>query len=107
MRMCAPQDTIIKELGKGTFGSVFKCKDSKHNDHVALKIIRSIDRYIESAKIESEILDDIFDKQNAHKANLCVKMYSRFRYGGTLPVVVDFFCPEVNSHCCLRWHALM
>lgn len=80
------QDTIIKELGKGTFGSVFKCKDSKHNDHVALKIIRSIDRYIESAKIESDILDDIFDKQKTHNVELCVKMYSRFRYEGILHI---------------------
>jgi len=72
--------TIIKNLGKGTFGAVYKCKDSKHNDHVAVKVIRSISRYIDSAKIEADILHDVFDKQNASKVNLCVKMYSRFRF---------------------------
>jgi dual-specificity kinase len=77
------EDAITKELGKGTFGVVLKCKDLKHNDHVALKIIRSIDRYIDSAKIESDILDDVYDKQNAQGVNLCVKMYSRFRFEGT------------------------
>ena len=80
--VCYTQDTITKELGKGTFGSVFKCKDSKHNDHVALKIIRNIPRYIDSAKIESDILDDVFEKQSSTGVDLCVNMYSRFRHEG-------------------------
>lgn len=83
-RTLSIEDRIIKELGKGTFGSVYKCFDSKHNDHVALKIIRSIKRYIDSAKIEADILDDIYDKQHQRGVNLCVKMYSHFRFEGTL-----------------------
>jgi dual-specificity kinase len=84
------EDAITKELGKGTFGVVLKCKDLKHNDHVALKIIRSIERYIDSAKIESDILDDVYDKQNAQGVNLCVKMYSRFRFEGTRICLIAF-----------------
>lgn len=80
--MYSYKDRVIRELGKGTFGSVFKCHDSKHNDHVALKVIRSISRYIDSAKIEAELLDDIYDKQNAQNLNVCVKMFSHFRFGG-------------------------
>ena len=41
--------TIIKELGIGTFGKVLYCNDSKHNDHVAIKVIRKIEKYVESA----------------------------------------------------------
>ena len=76
----------MKELGKGTFGSVYKCHDSKHNDHVAVKVIRSIKRYIDSAKIEADLLDDIYDKQNAQGLNVCVKMYSHFRFEGRLRI---------------------
>lgn len=80
--MYSYKDRVIKELGKGTFGSVYKCHDSKHNDHVALKVIRSISRYIDSAKIEADLLDDIYDKQNAQGLNVCVKMFSHFRFEG-------------------------
>lgn len=61
---------------------MFKCNDSKHRDQVAVKIIRSIKRYIESAKIEAEILDDIYDKQKERNVNVCVKMYSHFKFDG-------------------------
>ena len=75
-------DRVLKELGKGTFGAVFKCSDMKHDDHVAVKVIRSIQRYIDSAKIEASILDDIYDKQKNRGVNLCVKMYSHFKFDG-------------------------
>lgn len=75
-------DVVRKELGKGTFGKVFSCKDKKYNDSVAIKVIRSIKRYVESAKIEADILDDIFTKQKASGTDMCVKMFSQFRLDG-------------------------
>ena len=62
----------------GTFGKVYQAHDTKHNTTVALKIIRSIDKYIDSAKIESEILSDIYKRQKKVSSALCVKMYSSF-----------------------------
>ena len=53
-------DIAKKQIGIGTFGKVFLCKDLKHQDHVAIKIIRKIDRHIESAEIEKDILNDIY-----------------------------------------------
>lgn len=50
----------LSELGIGTFGKVFKCLDLKYKDDVAIKIIRQIPKYVESAEIEREILDDIY-----------------------------------------------
>jgi serine/threonine protein kinase len=98
-------DEIRELLGKGTFGKVFKCKDAKHNDSVALKVIRKINRYIDSAKIEADILKDIFGHQENHqnnqnnsnsadssseRYNYCVKMFSSFYYQGTEDSVVCF-----------------
>lgn len=77
-------DEVKKELGKGTFGKVFGCKDLKHNDSVAIKVVRSIKRYVESAKIESDILHDIYTKQKAKDIDICVKMFSRFHFDGKL-----------------------
>ena len=76
--------TIIKELGIGTFGKVLYCNDSKHNDHVAIKVIRKIEKYVESAEIESRILGTIYEQQKTKEKNtrLCVKLYSHFRLNG-------------------------
>lgn len=75
-------DEVQKELGTGTFGKVFLCKDQKYNDYVAIKVVRSIKRYVESAKIEADILDDIYAKQKSSGADVCVKMFSQFRFNG-------------------------
>ena len=53
-------DVVESELGKGTFGKVFGCKDLKYGDNVAIKIIRRIAKYVESAEIEKEILNNVY-----------------------------------------------
>lgn len=75
-------DRMDKEIGKGTFGKVFESYDSKWKDFIAIKVIRSIQKYIDSAQIEAEILDDVYLKQKKHKVDLCVKMYSTFTFNG-------------------------
>ena len=47
---------ITKWLGDGTFGRVLEVKDLKYNEYYAMKVIRSVKRYIESAEIEANIL---------------------------------------------------
>ena len=49
-------DEIIKQCGLGTFGKVFLARDHKRDEQVAIKVVRNIRRYIESAKIEADIL---------------------------------------------------
>ena len=61
---------------------MFKCHDKKHDDYVAIKVVRAIKRYVKSARIEAKILDYIFDKQKEFNVNLCVKMYSHFKLHG-------------------------
>jgi serine/threonine protein kinase len=74
---------IMDELGKGTFGKVFRCRDLKHKDVVAIKVIRKISRYIDSAKIEASILNDVYEKQKHYKHKHCVKLYSHWKLDGT------------------------
>lgn len=73
---------IINELGAGTFGKVYYCKDSKYNDYIALKVVRSISRYVDSAKIEADILSKVYNKQKEYNSNFCMKMFSHFDYNG-------------------------
>ncbi|KAJ1427054.1 kinase-like domain-containing protein [Ochromonadaceae sp. CCMP2298] len=80
---------IIKRLGIGTFGAVFKCHDSKHGDVVALKVVRSIKRYIDSAQIEARVLHDLFDQQKAKGVDVCLKMYSHFKFDDHYCIVCE------------------
>jgi dual-specificity kinase len=50
---------VLGHLGDGTFGRALKCKDNKTSEVVAVKIVRAVDRYAESAKIEANILKDL------------------------------------------------
>ena len=77
------------ELGLGTFGKVFKCKDLKHDDYVAIKVIRKIEKYIESAEIERDILNDIYEEQKRARKSYCVKLYSSFKSDGHFFMVME------------------
>lgn len=76
-------------MGKGTFGKVFKCFDSKHKENVAIKVVRNIKKYIDSAKIEAKYLSDIYDKQLEKGSNYCVKMYSHFYWNSYYIMVFE------------------
>ena len=43
-------------LGKGTFGTVLQCYDSERNENVAIKVVRAVDKYKQSARFEITIL---------------------------------------------------
>lgn len=75
-------DRIEKEIGCGTFGKVFDCLDTKHNQNIAIKVVRNIPKYVDSAKIEARILDEIYRHQKRSNTSGCVKLYSHFHYEG-------------------------
>lgn len=76
-------------LGKGTFGKVLGCRDDKYGDNVAIKIVRNIKKYTESAQIEAEILSTVYDMQKKHKKHLCVKLFSHFYHDGHFCMVFE------------------
>eukprot|EP01036_Dinobryon_divergens_P028699 gene28699-37687_t len=80
---------LDKEIGKGTFGKVFQCYDTKREKSLAVKVIRSIKKYIESAQIEADILDDVFEQQKRLEVEFCVKMYASFRFDGHYCLVFE------------------
>jgi dual-specificity kinase len=51
------KDKVIGIAGQGTFGTVLECFDNKHKEKVAIKAVRSVDRYLDAAKIEIEMLE--------------------------------------------------
>jgi dual-specificity kinase len=50
---------VNRLLGEGTYGKVVECYDHKRRRLVAVKMIRSIRKYREAAKIEVRVLDHL------------------------------------------------
>ena len=97
---------IIRDVGLGTFGRVVQCEnlrregqqqqqqstprcdrqcypndnnnDSYHNRTVAIKIVRNVKRYYESAVIEADICERVNREQSRLNKDLCAKMLDRF-----------------------------
>jgi dual-specificity kinase len=79
---------IIKLLGQGTFGKVVQCFDKVNREHVAIKIIRNIQKYRDAAKIELRVLSTLkkFDNENL---NHCIHLRECFDFRGHICIVTD------------------
>jgi serine/threonine protein kinase len=94
--LMAPPGTLLDDryeingdLGLGTFGRVLCCRDLKREgEEVAVKVIRSIKRYEESAKIEFGVLLDV-NKRGGRGVELCVKMLDNFIHAGHFCMVFE------------------
>ena len=49
----------MKHLSDGTFGRVFEVKNIENDKIYACKMIRAVERYVDSAKTEKDILEKI------------------------------------------------
>ena len=85
---------IITELGRGSFGIVFKCWDHKRSEEVAIKIIKSKAKYREAGNFESILLDQIRE-QDISDNSFIVKKYKSFEFREHLCIVFELL------HCTL------
>jgi dual specificity tyrosine-phosphorylation-regulated kinase 2/3/4 len=79
---------IIDNLGKGSFGTVMKCFDHKMGVEVAIKAIRSAAKFVQQAKVEIDILNNInsWDPENTHHA---IRMLDTFTFRGHKMIVFE------------------
>lgn len=99
---------IIREVGLGTFGRVVECLDLKRrsthhtrNDryrgqdpYVAIKIVRNIKRYCNSAKIEASIVQQI-NRREGRGLSHCVIMHDAFSFDGHYCLVFESLGPSL------------
>lgn len=95
--------------GQGTFGTVLDVIDTKYNDELAVKVVRSVKRYSEAALVEEEILRKIREKDpdresyaidnffiifnlSSFNCRLCVRLKGKFEiyYRGRKHVCLSF-----------------
>lgn len=83
---------MLRLLGDGTFGRVLLAHDTHNDRQVAIKIIRNVKRYVENAKIEADILEDIHRADPTGTSSRSAIMYDTFMHG--------------NIHFCLVFEPL-
>jgi serine/threonine protein kinase len=87
-------DEVLHESGVGTFGKVFLCRDKRLGRTVAVKVVRSIPRYTEAAKIEADILEDV-NRADPAGVSLCVRFFQAFDYCGHYCMVFEALGPSL------------
>jgi hypothetical protein len=90
---------VTRHLGEGTFGKVAEVVDhygihGAQGPKIAVKIIKSVDKYREAAKLEINVLEKLNSKDPKGK-NLCVKMLNWFDYCGHICIVFELLGTSV------------
>jgi len=67
----------LKLAGQGTFGTTIYVYDMKRKQEVAMKIIRSVPRYLEDAQVEVDILTKLTESDPDSKSGI-VNLYNSF-----------------------------
>lgn len=93
---------VVRDVGLGTFGRVVECLDLRRahkstggrgrgeSDYVAIKIVRSVRRYHDSATIEANIVEGV-NRRGGRGISHCVNLHTSFTW---------------NSHYCLVFENL-
>ena len=107
--LIADRYEITKQLGEGTFGKVAEVIDHRHHlqqqrsssaddssstPRLALKIIKSVEKYREAAKLEINVLEKINAADPVGKY-LCVAMRHWFDFSGHICLVFDLLGASV------------
>lgn len=81
-------------MGQGTFGKVVRCKDTLRDREVAIKIIRSIQKYTDAAQIEIRVLKALREEDPLNE-NKCIHLIDTFTYRSHVCIVSELLGQSV------------
>ncbi|KAK0622839.1 kinase-like domain-containing protein [Immersiella caudata] len=85
---------MIRLLGQGTFGKVVQARDKRRNKLVAIKIIRSVQKYRDASKIELRVLATLKANDEENR-NRCIHLRDCFDFRGHICIVMDLLGQSV------------
>ncbi|OLN83331.1 Dual specificity protein kinase lkh1 [Colletotrichum chlorophyti] len=85
---------MVRLLGQGTFGKVVQARDRSRNKAVAIKIIRSVQKYRDASRIELRVLATL-KANDAENRNRCIHLRDCFDYRGHICIVMDLLGQSV------------
>ena len=68
-------DKILNKLGVGTFGCCLECYDEKRHSKVAVKIIRSVKKYLDQAIDEINIIEKLNNLDSNNNSYVYIPYY--------------------------------
>jgi dual-specificity kinase len=89
------KDEVQKLLGQGTFGKVVQARDRRRGGSlVAIKIIRSVQKYRDASRIELRVLSTL-KANDTENRNRCIHFRDCFDYRGHICIVMDLMGQSV------------
>jgi dual-specificity kinase len=85
---------MVRLLGQGTFGKVVQAKDKRRNKPVAIKIIRSVQKYRDASRIELRVLATLKANDEENR-NRCIHLRDTFDFRGHICIVMDLLGQSV------------
>ncbi|ORY46873.1 kinase-like protein [Rhizoclosmatium globosum] len=89
-----PRYKIIRLLGQGTFGKVVEAYDRTRNAKVAIKIIRSIQKYRDAAKVEVRVLNAL-KKNDPMNLKRCIHLLTYFEHRNHTCMVFELLAQSI------------
>ncbi|CAL5389602.1 unnamed protein product [Camellia sinensis] len=89
---------ILSKMGDGTFGKVLECLDYERKEIVAIKIVRSINKYREAAMIEIGVLQEL--SRHDVGSTRCVQIRDWFDYRNHVCIVFEKLGPSLYDFLC-------
>ncbi|XP_078432240.1 serine/threonine-protein kinase AFC3-like isoform X2 [Wolffia australiana] len=80
-------------MGEGTFGRVLECWDREKREHVAIKVVRSINKYRRAAMIEIDVLNTLAKHDKGRSR--CVQIRRWFDYRNHICIVFEKLGPSL------------
>ena len=77
-------------IGKGAFGQVIKCLDHKHNELVAIKLVKNQKKYYYQAAVEAKLLL-LLKESDPDNVERVVKLRDYFVFRNHLCCVFDLY----------------
>ena len=87
-------DQISKLLGQGTFGKVVEAMDRRTQRKVAIKIIRSVQKYRDASRIELRVLRTL-SQNDTQNRNKCIHLRECFDFRNHICIVTDLLGQSV------------
>ena len=92
--------SVERELGQGTFGKVYLCKNVESGLNCAIKVVRNIPRYTLIPNLEQQHSN--YRYTAAAKIEISIlKNLTRKNHAGYYPIVQLFHDFSFNGHVCL------
>lgn len=88
-----PRYKILSKMGEGTFGRVLECWDREAKEFVAVKIIRSIQKYRDAAMIEIDVLSVL--SKHDKSSSRCVQIRNWFDFRNHVCIVCEKLGPSL------------